>query len=51
VDKNFAVHLPALDRLFGTLHLPGDAWPAAYGIAGDPVPEGWLRQLVHPMRG
>jgi lathosterol oxidase len=51
VDKNFAVHLPVLDRLFGTLHLPGDEWPAAYGIAGDPVPEGWLRQLVHPLRG
>ena len=27
VDKNFAVHLPVLDRLFGTQHLPGDAWP------------------------
>jgi sterol desaturase/sphingolipid hydroxylase (fatty acid hydroxylase superfamily) len=50
IDKNFAVHLPVLDLLFGTLHLPGDAWPAAYGIAGDPVPEGWSAQLLHPFR-
>ena len=48
VDKNFAVHLPVLDRLFGTQHLPADAWPEAYGITGDPVPEGYLRQLAHP---
>jgi len=49
-DKNFAVHLPVLDRLFGTQHLPGDEWPMAYGIAGHPVPEGWLKQLVYPLR-
>ena len=39
VDKNFAVHLPLLDRLFGTCYLPGDRWPASYGLAGGkPVP-------------
>jgi sterol desaturase/sphingolipid hydroxylase (fatty acid hydroxylase superfamily) len=48
VDKNFAVHLPLIDRIFGTAWLP-DRWPACYGIAGDPVPEGWLRQLVWPL--
>jgi lathosterol oxidase len=49
VDRNFAVHLPVLDRLFGTQHLPPDqAFPPAYGIEGHPVPEGWGRQLVHP---
>ena len=50
VDKNFAVHLPVLDALFGTQHLPGKEWPAAYGIGGHPVPEGWGRQLVYPFR-
>lgn len=48
VDKNFAVHLPVLDRLFGTQHLPGDQWPETYGIDGDPVPEGYARQLAYP---
>ncbi len=49
VDKNFAVHLPLLDRLFGTCHLPGDRWPASYGLAGGkPVPPGYVRQFVDP---
>jgi lathosterol oxidase len=47
VDKNFAVHLPCLDRLFGTAWLPG-GFPVHYGVAGERVPEGWLRQLVWP---
>jgi len=50
VDKNFAVHLPLLDRLFGTQHLPGDAWPDRYGMEQRDVPEGWWQQVVHPFR-
>jgi len=50
VDKNFAVHLPWIDRVFGTAYLPHERWPEAYGIAGEPVPDGWLRQLVLPFR-
>ena len=49
-DRNFAVHLPWLDRLFGTAYVPDDRWPDAYGIAGDPVPEGYLRQMAYPFR-
>ena len=49
IDRNFAVHLPVLDRIFGTAHLPG-RWPASYGIEGDPVPEGWLSQTLWPFR-
>jgi lathosterol oxidase len=49
IDRNFAVHLPVIDRVFGTAHMPG-RWPAAYGIEGNPVPEGWLAQLVYPFR-
>jgi lathosterol oxidase len=49
VDVNFAVHLPWIDRLFGTAYLP-ERWPACYGVAGDPIPEGWWQQLVHPLR-
>jgi sterol desaturase/sphingolipid hydroxylase (fatty acid hydroxylase superfamily) len=48
VDKNFAIHLPVIDRLFGTHYMPGRRWPVAYGIAGDPVPEPYLSQLVYP---
>jgi hypothetical protein len=48
VDKNFAVHLPVIDLVFGTFHLPGHRWPARYGLEGDPVPESYLRQLAYP---
>jgi sterol desaturase/sphingolipid hydroxylase (fatty acid hydroxylase superfamily) len=50
VDKNFAVHLPVIDRLLGTAYFPAGRWPAAYGLAGEPVPDGWLRQLLCPFR-
>jgi lathosterol oxidase len=49
-DRNFAVHFPWIDRLFGTFHLPPDAWPARLGVSGDPVPDGYLAQLVYPLR-
>jgi lathosterol oxidase len=51
VDKNFAVHLPVLDRLFGTCYLPGDRWPASYGLAdGAIVPPGYVRQFAAPFK-
>jgi lathosterol oxidase len=49
VDKNFAIHLPVIDRLFGTAWEPA-GFPEHYGIAGDPVPEGFGPQLVWPLR-
>jgi lathosterol oxidase len=50
-DTNFAVHLPWLDRLFGSLYLPErPGWPDRYGIAGDPVPPDFAGQLAYPFR-
>lgn len=49
IDKNFAVLLPLLDRLFGTAHLPG-RWPSAYGTIGEQVPDGFVPQFVYPFR-
>lgn len=50
VDKNFAVHLPALDAIFGTAYLP-DRWPSSYGIAGgERAPAGYLRQFLWPFQ-
>ena len=34
VDKNFAVHLPVLDWIFGTYLLPKGRWPTSYGLGG-----------------
>lgn len=51
-DVNFAVHLPWLDRLFGTFHLPHAAWPEHYGLAnGVQGPRGFWRQFAAPFRG
>jgi sterol desaturase/sphingolipid hydroxylase (fatty acid hydroxylase superfamily) len=47
-DRNFAVHLPAIDRLFGTYHAPKRLWPDVYGIQGHPVPEGYVEQTLWP---
>jgi lathosterol oxidase len=49
-DRNFAVHLPLIDWLFGTFFLPGERWPQRYGIEGEAVPQGWLAQLAWPLR-
>jgi sterol desaturase/sphingolipid hydroxylase (fatty acid hydroxylase superfamily) len=46
-DVNFAIHLPFLDKLFGTFHLPPDRWPENYGIPED-VPKGYLGQFAYP---
>ena len=49
VDKNFAVHTPIWDLLFGTYFLP-DRWPTRYGLSGRrDVPSGWFRQLLYPV--
>jgi sterol desaturase/sphingolipid hydroxylase (fatty acid hydroxylase superfamily) len=50
IDKNFAVHTPVWDRLFGTYYLP-DRWPQSYGLAHPPsVPARWGGQFLHPFR-
>jgi lathosterol oxidase len=48
MDKNYAVHFPWIDRLFGTHDLPEAAWPERYGVLADPPPAGFPAQLVWP---
>lgn len=51
IDKNFAIHFPWIDRLFGTYHLPPDgSWPPEVGIKGDPVPAEFGAQLTWPFK-
>jgi sterol desaturase/sphingolipid hydroxylase (fatty acid hydroxylase superfamily) len=47
VDKNFAIHFPWLDRIFGTYYLPKGAWPSGYGVP-EQVPTGYLAQMKYP---
>jgi len=50
IDKNFAIHFPVIDMVFGTFHMPGNRWPEGYGIGGHPVPKGFWNQLRYPFR-
>ncbi len=50
VDVNFAIHLPFLDRLFGTHYLPKNAWPERYGLIDDTMPQGFFAQLLSPFK-
>ena len=50
IDKNFAIHFPVLDMIFGTYHMPEDRWPAGYGVGGHPVPKGYWRQFLYPFK-
>lgn len=50
IDRNFAVHLPIIDVVFGTAHLPAGRWPESYGLPDQVVPDGYLPQLVDPFR-
>ena len=49
VDKNFAIHFPWIDRIFGTYYFPEDGkWPDTYGLANEYIPRGFWAQAVYP---
>ena len=47
IDKNFAIHFPWLDRMFGTYHFPPGRWPKDYGVPEN-VPSGYWAQMRYP---
>jgi sterol desaturase/sphingolipid hydroxylase (fatty acid hydroxylase superfamily) len=48
LDRNYAAHYAFLDYLFGTAVQSTRLWPEAYGVRGDYVPNGFMRQLQFP---
>jgi sterol desaturase/sphingolipid hydroxylase (fatty acid hydroxylase superfamily) len=48
IDKNYAIHFPWIDRLFGTYYLPEDKWPETYGLNNENIPAGFWAQFVYP---
>ncbi len=48
IDKNYAAHFSFLDYLFGTAVKGEEEWPEEYGVVGDYVPEGMLKQQAFP---
>ena len=47
-DKNFAIHFPFIDMIFGTYHLPQNKWPDEMGLEDERFPKGYLRQKIYP---
>ncbi|CAG1013187.1 hypothetical protein BURC_00364 [Burkholderiaceae bacterium] len=48
IDKNYAAHFAFLDHLFGTAVQSDREWPERYGVVGDYVPNGFIRQFKFP---
>lgn len=49
IDKNFAIHFPWIDKLFGTYYFPKDgSWPHTYGLDNEPIPRDFWRQFLYP---
>lgn len=50
IDKNFCVHTPLWDLVFGTYYMPG-WWPQRYGLCDQrEMPASWFLQLIEPFR-
>lgn len=48
LDRNYAAHFAFLDHLFGTAVKADRAWPDQYGVLGDYVPRGFMKQQAFP---
>ncbi len=51
IDKNYAAHYAFLDYLFGTAVTADRKWPSRYGVVGDYIPLGFLKQQAFPFIG
>ncbi len=50
IDKNFAIHFPWIDKIFGTYFLPvGDKWPDNYGLDNETIPDRFWAQFFYPL--
>lgn len=50
IDKNYAAHFSFIDYFFGTAVKVKRKFPALYGVVGDYIPAGFLRQQAFPFR-
>ncbi len=53
-NKNYSVHLPIFDILFGTYYFPQPgillSWPEKYGLQGKRFPQTFLKQVIYPFK-
>jgi len=47
IDKNFAIHFPWIDKIFGTYYFP-EHWPERYGLDNEQIAPGFVGQTIDP---
>jgi sterol desaturase/sphingolipid hydroxylase (fatty acid hydroxylase superfamily) len=50
IDRNYAAHFAFLDYIFGTAVRSERPFPERYGVVGDYMPDGFVRQQMFPFR-
>lgn len=50
IDKNYAAHYAFLDYFFRTAVKTDKAFPEKYGVVGDYMPEGFVKQQMFPFK-
>jgi len=51
IDKNYAIHFPWIDRIFGTYYSPKGRWPDRYGLDGEELSPTFIGQTIGPFIG
>ena len=53
IDKNYAIHFPWIDKIFGTYYSPpeNDRWPERYGLDGEELSPSFIGQTIRPFLG
>ncbi len=50
IDRNYAAHYAFLDHIFGTAIKGQKGFPEKYGVQGDYMPDGYVKQLMFPFK-
>jgi sterol desaturase/sphingolipid hydroxylase (fatty acid hydroxylase superfamily) len=48
IDRNYSIHFPWIDKIFGTYYFPEDKWPDTYGLDNETLPAGFWAQTFYP---
>jgi len=48
IDRNYAIHFPWIDKIFGTYYFPDEGWPETYGLDNEKLPAGFWGQTFYP---
>ena len=50
LDKNYSAHYAFIDYFFRTVVKTDEKFPEKYGVVGDYVPAGFIKQQMYPLK-